>query len=674
MYRIEKAALKFLKFRAFAAQSGDPTMFKQVLMSAVRHGRRVLEGVLQRGGEAGASGGVRPPIVRPPQVPKPGSGFTTVASGQQTLLAGYLARAARENLATELRRRFAKATGQLQCGSAPLMGSYRGLAHRLSLMAFVGIGVANARNEEWPEHGFDSVCNEIKELFQRKASAHSEQANGGEKLSDFEIGPMIAKGCNAAVYQAKLQEDHTDSYSDINVIDAAMDSLRLEQELSPSDQQFSESDSEAEMMEEDSDIEVIDEDESSFEMMEGDQLPNFNFNQLLNGIQGGSAVEGEEGAGSFDLAVKIMFNYDAASSAAVITREMQSEMVPAQQVDVSGQQDVWEIGHHPKKKTRMRLPPHPNIVTMWGGFVDDTPGLPGASEEYPHALPPRLHPEGCGRNKTMFLIMKRYSRTLRQHLEETTPSAGDSLLLLTQLVEAVNHLGRHNIAHRDIKSDNILIDWSDEQCPHLVVSDFGCCLDGDRCSWGLRVPYVIDDVSKGGNGCLMAPEVATARSGVNAVLDFSKSDLWAVGALAYEIFGAGNPFYGSGRGARLNSATYRETDLPDLRGVPRAVNKIVRSMLTRDPRKRPDAAGVATALHILLWAPQHWIQALSVESNPLPPSKVEVVRWLLQLSAEVLFERLSARSSTMEHTLKRLFLGNLHLGTLMDSFHWLWSE
>lgn len=61
--------------------------------------------------------------------------------------------------------------------------------------------------------------------------------------------------------------------------------------------------------------------------------------------------------------------------------------------------------HRPKEKNR--IPPHPNIVDMVGAFVDDVPSLPEAIEKYPEALPPRLNPDGSGRNKTLFLVMKR---------------------------------------------------------------------------------------------------------------------------------------------------------------------------------------------------------------------------------------------------------------------------
>ena len=63
--------------------------------------------------------------------------------------------------------------------------------------------------------------------------------------------------------------------------------------------------------------------------------------------------------------------------------------------------------------------------------------------------------------------------------------------------------------HRDLKSDNILIDASNLD---LVVSDFGCCLaDKDL---GLKIPFTSNYTDKGGNGALMAPEVCSCYGSV----------------------------------------------------------------------------------------------------------------------------------------------------------------
>ena len=52
------------------------------------------------------------------------------------------------------------------------------------------------------------------------------------------------------------------------------------------------------------------------------------------------------------------------------------------------------------------LPPHRNLVAIRDVFVDRVPLVVGALASYPAALPPRLHPDGAGRNASLFLLMK----------------------------------------------------------------------------------------------------------------------------------------------------------------------------------------------------------------------------------------------------------------------------
>lgn len=49
---------------------------------------------------------------------------------------------------------------------------------------------------------------------------------------------------------------------------------------------------------------------------------------------------------------------------------------------------------------------------------------------------------------------------------------------------------------------------SADNCPWLVISDFGCCLADERI--GLQLPFTSWYVDLGGNGSLMAPEVSPA--------------------------------------------------------------------------------------------------------------------------------------------------------------------
>lgn len=92
--------------------------------------------------------------------------------------------------------------------------------------------------------------------------------------------------------------------------------------------------------------------------------------------------------------------------------------------------------------------------------------------------------------------------------------------------------------------------------------------------------------------------MSTACPGPRTVVDYSKADAWAVGALAYEIFGLANPFYGRG-GAHLESRSYQEGQLPALPdSVPLDVRQLARSLLQRDASKVRPSPGSAGGLRV----------------------------------------------------------------------------
>lgn len=290
---------------------------------------------------------------------------------------------------------------------------------------------------------------------------------------------------------------------------------------------------------------------------------------------------------SFPYALKMMFNYDAESNALSILRAMYRETVPARKYHNNEEIAVWEQRMCDNKRT---LPPHPNIVAMYYVFADRVPWLPGSSRMYPDALPARLNPEGSGRNMSLFLLMKRYDVTLKQYLksrqEREEKDARESILLLAQLLEGVAHMNAHGIAHRDLKTDNILLDTSEvANCPSLVITDFGCCLADKH--HGLYLPYTSHDVDRGGNSALMAPEVINAEPGPFTSINYTKSDLWTVGSIAYEVFGERNPFYGGqGEKPMLSNSNYEEDQLPELAGhVPHVIQQLVKNILYKSVHK-----------------------------------------------------------------------------------------
>ncbi|XP_035014505.2 serine/threonine-protein kinase PINK1, mitochondrial isoform X1 [Hippoglossus stenolepis] len=475
--------------------------------------------------------------------------------------------------------------------------------NRAVFLAFgLGVGLIEQQLEE--DRTSAATCQEIQAVFRKKRfQTPTKPFTSGYKLEDYIIGNQVGKGSNAAVYEAAAQF-------------------------------AKESDGQRSLLQ-------LREDE---EEEEGEKGRSLSCCSLRN----------------FPLAIKMMWNFGASSSSKDILKSMSQELVPAgplalrqekEQITLDG-----DFGVLPK-----RVSAHPNVITVYRAFTAEVPLLPGALEEYPAVLPPRLNPAGLGNDCTLFLVMKNYPRTLRQYLEVSTPGRRQGALMVLQLLEGVDHLCRQGVAHRDLKSDNILLELDSAGCPRLVITDFGCCLAQTDSS--LQLPFKGPGVSRGGNPSLMAPEVITAVHGSDVVIDYSKADAWAVGAISYEIFGQLNPFY---RAVGLESRSYEEKQLPPLpSGVPVAVQLVIRLLLRRNPSKRPSARVAADMLHLSLWGREVLADQDSAGMRGL-------VDWLLCQSAVVLLRGCRGPSGkSVEAELQRSFLSNLELEDLRTAVGFL---
>lgn len=68
-------------------------------------------------------------------------------------------------------------------------------------------------------------------------------------------------------------------------------------------------------------------------------------------------------------------------------------------------------------------------------------------------------------------------------------------------ISAIAHLVAHGVAHRDVKSDNILVELpgTNEDCfsePRIALTDFGCCLIPADCITPLRLSFTSGQVSR----------------------------------------------------------------------------------------------------------------------------------------------------------------------------------
>ncbi|XP_077297289.1 PTEN-induced putative kinase 1 [Arctopsyche grandis] len=370
-------------------------------------------------------------------------------------------------------------------------------------------------------------------------------------------------------------------------------------------------------------------------------------------VPSSSAVEPIQEPIEYPLALKIMFNYDIQSNSMAILNAMHHETLPALSRHINTDIFYWENNLN---KQKVVLPPHPNLVVMYSAFADYMPNLNDSMDNYPDALPLAYNPEGLGRNMTLFLLMKKYKYSLIDYLKKEQIEQYDSLSLFAQLLEAIAHINRHGIAHRDLKSDNILIEEigskNGNSTPLLVISDFGCCLANKEC--GLKLPYTSDYVNKGGNTNLMAPEIILQQPGVFSFLDYTKSDLWAAGAIAYEIFGLENPFSSLTRnkGNKLSNVNYTDSQIPAMNAtVPFIIQQLVKNILSKNPKNRLQPEVAANVCQLYLWAPSSWITSKKLPSNE------QILQWLMRLAVKLICEgQLSNNDSDLKNNNPEYYL------------------
>ena len=286
-----------------------------------------------------------------------------------------------------------------------------------------------------------------------------------------------------------------------------------------------------------------------------------------------------------------------------------------------------------------------------------------------------MNPEGFGRNMSLFLVMKRYDCSLKEFLEQNRSSMEwkTSLKLLTQLLEGVTHLNHQGIAHRDLKTDNLLLDLSGGvKNPALVIADFGCCFVGE--SGSLRMKYPSPDISLGGNMALMAPEVRFAKPGSFTVVNYSKADIWAVGAIAYEIFGSKNPFYAQGKGLSkkaINKSNYDPyLDLSDLAtdDAPPILTALVKELLHPNPTQRMSSVLASNICQLLLWAPRKWFM-----DSEYRPNNHDLMQWFVTMTTKLMCETrfLNKGKDLLEYQMVATFLSRLSLGQIKEAISWM---
>jgi eukaryotic-like serine/threonine-protein kinase len=198
-----------------------------------------------------------------------------------------------------------------------------------------------------------------------------------------------------------------------------------------------------------------------------------------------------------------------------------------------------------------------------------------------------MHPGVCpvyeiaeADGRTFIAMAHLEGRTLRARLGAGPVPLGEALAIARQLAEGLAAAHARGIMHRDVKPANVML-LGDGRA---VLMDFGLA----RVGAGTRLTRTGTTL---GTAAYMAPEQALGREAD------ARSDVWALGAVLYELVAGRVPFAAEHEAAQLYAIVNVEPKplTAVAPGVPAGLNGIVTKALAKDAARRYASAAEMAA-------------------------------------------------------------------------------
>src|SRR5690242_1826455 len=201
-----------------------------------------------------------------------------------------------------------------------------------------------------------------------------------------------------------------------------------------------------------------------------------------------------------------------------------------------------------------------------------------AKLQHPHIVP--LLTAGAKGDLLYYIMPHITGESLRSRIaHERALPVGETVRILRDVCDALAYANANRFVHRDVKPDNVLLSGK-----HALVTDFGVAKavssssgSGTLTSLGMAL----------GTPAYMAPEQAAGDPNVD-----HRADLYAVGALGYELLAGRTPFGGlSPQGMLAAQVTVTPDPITQHRdSLPPALAALIMRCLAKHPADRPQTA------------------------------------------------------------------------------------
>jgi len=195
-----------------------------------------------------------------------------------------------------------------------------------------------------------------------------------------------------------------------------------------------------------------------------------------------------------------------------------------------------------------------------------------------------IHDFGVHGSSLFYVMPLVRGHNLRDAINERKLSLADIVTIGQQVAEALDYSHAAGIIHRDVKPENVMITRDADGGIRARVTDFGLAIGNH-------------DHRLTGSGVLIGTLAYLAPEQISRGTVDSRTDLWALGMMLYELI-TGSPAFSGDTPSMLYLIAHDRPRPPRTLGIdiPAELDALVMQCLEKDPSRRPERARDIAAL------------------------------------------------------------------------------